>query len=599
MNVPWLSELDESASVAPRLAALARIVARVASATTMDALTQTVTEQAAQVIGASRAVIAVRDGPTRLRTIATHGLSESQARLWAVLELSTPSPLTDAVRTSRVVTIASRADTLRRYPELDDGMERSSVTLPLISRTDGRALGAVGFRFDGRHDAVDGDELSVLGVLSDMCAQTLLRLQAEAESASRTAQLEFLAAASHELATSLDYRQTLRQVASLAVPTHADWCSVQMMDDGVLRTLAVAHVDPDKVQLAKDLDTRWPPDPSRPGGPAEVVRTGKSLLLEEVTDEMLVAAAHDEEHLRAARELGLRSAMTVPLIAKDKVLGVLTFVAAESGRRYTPHDVAFAEDLANRAGTAIDNADLYSQTRRIASVLQATLLPQDMPELEGWQVGAVYSQSGRADVGGDYYDVHSLDDGRAIAVLGDVMGRGVDAAVAGSMMRSAARVLATQDPEPESVARAMDRFMAVEPPTQMASSVYVLFDPLQDELAVVVAGHPPPLLLHDGASRFITQNGSTVHGVGPVARTPTRVPFERGDLLLVYTDGLIERRGESIDVGLSRLQVAAEESLAGVDDASDLDDVLADLAEAVSDPVRHDDVAMLAFRRLV
>ena len=137
------------------------------------------------------------------------------------------------------------------------------------------------------------------------------------------------------LATSLDYRQTLRQVASLAVPTHADWCSVQMVDDGVLRTLAVAHVDPEKVQLAKELETRWPPDPDAPGGAAQVARTGESLLVEDVTDEMLVAAAQDEEHLRVARELGLQSAMSVPLIAKDRVLGVLTFVAAESGRRYT------------------------------------------------------------------------------------------------------------------------------------------------------------------------------------------------------------------------------------------------------------------------
>ena len=599
MNAPWQSPAASRASVAPRLAALAGIAAQVAAPTTMDELTETITERASSVVGASRAVLAVQDGPTRLRTIATHGLTASEARQWASLELDARSPLTDAVRTTQIVSVTGRAELLERYPELDDGAERSSVTLPLISRADGSPIGAVGFRFDGLVGPVDPDLVWVLGVLADMCAQTMLRLRAEAQSATRAAQLEFLADASQALATTLDYRQTLRQVASLAVPTHADWCSVQMVDDGVLRTLAVAHVDPDKVQLAKELETRWPSDPERPGGAAQVARTGKSLLIDNVTDEMLVAAARDEEHLRVARELGLRSAMTVPLMAKDRVLGVLTFVAAESGRRYTRDDVAFAEDLARRAGLAIDNADLYSQTRRVASVLQATLLPQDLPEIPGWQIGTVYRQAGRTDVGGDYYDVSGLDGGRVTVVLGDVMGRGVDAAVAGSKMRSAARVLATQDPEPEALAGAMDRFMATEPPTQMASSVYLLFEPERDDLAVVVAGHPPPLLVQGGRTRFVSEDGSPVHGLGEVPRASARVPFAVGDLLLLYTDGLVERRGESIDIGLKRLQAAAEELLTSADDDTDLDEVLDELTEAVSDPDRHDDVAVLAFRRVV
>ena len=599
MNAPWQSPGASRASVAPRLAALAGIAAQVAAATTLDELTETITERASTVMGASRAVLAVQDGPARLRTIATHGLTPSEARHWATLDLDARSPLTDAVRTTQIVSVEGRQELLERYPDLDDGTERSSVTLPLISRADGSAFGAVGFRFEGQVGPVDPDLVWVLGVLADMCAQTMLRLRAEAQNANRAAQLEFLADASQALATSLDYRQTLRQVASLAVPAHADWCSVQMVDDGVLRTLAVAHIDPDKVQLARELETRWPPDPDRQGGAAHVARTGESLLVENVTDEMLVASAQDDEHLRVARELGLQSAMSVPLVAKDRVLGVLTFVVAESGRRYTHDDVAFAEDLARRAALAIDNADLYSQTRRVASVLQATLLPQDLPEIPGWQIGTVYRQAGRTDVGGDYYDVSGLDDGRVTVVLGDVMGRGVDAAVAGSRMRSAARVLATQDPEPDALAGAMDRFMATEPPTQMASSVYLLFEPARDDLAVVVAGHPPPLLVSGGRTRFVTEDGSPVHGLGEIPRLAARVPFVAGDLLLMYTDGLVERRGESIDIGLKRLQVAAEELLTDVGDDADLDDVLAELAEVVSDPDRHDDVAVLAFRRLV
>jgi serine phosphatase RsbU (regulator of sigma subunit) len=431
-----------------------------------------------------------------------------------------------------------------------------------------------------------------------MCAQTIRRLRAEQQSAARAAQLEFLADASQALAGTLDYRETLRQVASLAVPTHADWCSVQLLDDGVLRTLAVAHVDPEKVALAKELETRWPPDLNRPGGVAEVVRSGTSLLVEAVTDEMLVASARDEEHLRIARELGLQSAMSVPLLAKERVLGVLSFVAAESGRRYTAEDVSFAEDLARRAAQAIDNADLYSQTRRVAAVLQATLLPHQMPEVAGWGFGAVYRQAGRTEVGGDYYDVAALEDQRLVAVVGDVMGRGVDAALGGSRMRSAVRVLATQHPEPDALARAVDRLMAVEAPTPMASAVYVLFDPATDMLSMTVAGHPPPLLIRRGEGRYIEEHGSPVHGLGTVPRPVVNLPFGIGDVLLLYTDGLVERRGEAIDVGLGRLRDLAERCFRDAGPDADLDAVLDDLVEAVTDPDRHDDVALVGFRRV-
>ncbi|MFM6850526.1 MAG: SpoIIE family protein phosphatase [Terrabacter sp.] len=588
-----------SSTLATRLVELGRMAADLASAVTMDDLTETITQRASAVMGASRAVLAVREGPHRLRTIGTHGLSPHLVRQWSSFDLRQSTPVTDAVRTRQPVVITNVAQLLERYPDLEDAAERFTVALPLVSPTTGEAVGAVGFRFDGQRGQLDSDELSVLQFLTDMCAQTMLRLRAEAESADRAARLEFLAHASQALAESLDYRQTLRQVASLAVPTHADWCSVQMMDDGVLRTLAVAHVDPAKVQLAKDLETRWPPDPSRPGGAAQVARTGKSMLVEEITDEMLVATARDEEHLRVARELGLQSAMSVPLRTTERVIGVLTFVAAESGRRYSADDVAFAEDLALRAGLAIDNADLYSQTRRVASVLQATLLPHDLPEVPGWQVGMVYRQAGRTDVGGDYFDVSLLADGRVFAFVGDVMGRGVDAALAGSRMRSATRVLVTQDPEPGALATAMDRLMSYQPPTPMASAAYALFDPAHGKLSTVVAGHPPPLLLQHGISRYVVEDGSPVHGIGIVQRPAARVPFAVGDLLLLYTDGLVERRGESIDLGLKRLQTAADELLGHVDDDTDLDDALHDLAEAVTDPDRHDDVALLAFRRMV
>jgi serine phosphatase RsbU (regulator of sigma subunit) len=131
----------------------------------------------------------------------------------------------------------------------------------------------------------------------------------------------------------------------------------------------------------------------------------------------------------------------------------------------------------------------------------------------------------------------------------------------------------------------------------MASAAYVLFDPARDSLSMAVAGHPPPLLLQNGHSRYVTEDGSPVHGLGIVERPTARMPFREGDLLLLYTDGLVERRGESMDIGLKRLQDAAEHLLVNVGPDADLDDVLGELLEAVTDPDRRDDVAVVAFRR--
>ena len=174
--------------------------------------------------------------------------------------------------------------------------------------------------------------------------------------------LRFLAAASAELAEVVDYQSTLEKVARLAVPGFADWCAADMVDaDGSVRRLAVAHVDPDKVKLAHDLERRYPPDPKASHGVPNVLRTGRSEMLEEIPDALLVQGARDEDHLRLVRELGLKSYLCVPLAAHGKVLGALSFVTAESGRRYRAADLALAEDLAHRAAVALENARLYGE----------------------------------------------------------------------------------------------------------------------------------------------------------------------------------------------------------------------------------------------
>ncbi len=176
--------------------------------------------------------------------------------------------------------------------------------------------------------------------------------------------LRFLAEASSLLAGSLDYATTLESVARLAVPGMADWCAVDIVsDDGSVERVAVAHVDPEKVALARSLEQRYPSNPDAPYGVPNVLRTGRSEIYPEIDDSMLVATARDAEHLEILRAVGLRSRMVVPLVARGRALGAITLIASESGRTFGQDDLALAEDLARRAAAAVDNARLFGQAQ--------------------------------------------------------------------------------------------------------------------------------------------------------------------------------------------------------------------------------------------
>jgi PAS domain S-box-containing protein len=178
------------------------------------------------------------------------------------------------------------------------------------------------------------------------------------------ASAQFLASASAALATVVDYESTLNKVAQVAVPFFADWCVIDIVQpDGTLRRIAVVHSDPARVALGEAFHRRYPPPPDAAHGTRYVLRTGKSDLITDITDAMLTGAARDDEHLRMLRQLHLRSSICVPLRARGKTLGAITFVTAESERRYGTADLTVAEDLAHRATIAIENARLYGELR--------------------------------------------------------------------------------------------------------------------------------------------------------------------------------------------------------------------------------------------
>jgi PAS domain S-box-containing protein len=255
----------------------------------------------------------------------------------------------------------------RREMYVAEGI-KSLLAAPL--RVHGKTSGTLTFYYRQPHK-FEETELRVATALANLAGSAissaeLYEEQSGLRAAAQTAEQRssFLDEAGRILSSTLDYQLTLARVARLAVPGLADWCTVDLLeDDGTLKRLAVAHVDPAKIAWAHEMQERYPPDPDAPTGVHNVLRTGRSELYPLITDEMIVLAAKDEEHLRILREVGLSSAMIVPLAAHGRMLGAITFVASGLGRGYGAEDLALAEALSHRAALAIDNARLYREAQ--------------------------------------------------------------------------------------------------------------------------------------------------------------------------------------------------------------------------------------------
>lgn len=370
----------ETAGLRARLELLVERTRRLQRLTAHLSTALRMTEVAAIVVGESASALDSHsaglwrfdDAAEELVLLGSHNYPEAALALVQRIPLANQVPVTDAARTATPIWLSSRADYEARYP-ISEGPTRNLAPVPKYSTAalpivlDNRVLGALALTFLGDRP-FDEEERAYLTYLAVHCAQAFDRARLyEAQTIARQAaeaarnRAMFLAQASALLGTSLDYEQTLRNVAALAVPTLADWCGVDLLDaTGVSHQVAVAHVDPAKVEYAHELRRRYPPDPNAATGVPNILRTGVSELYAEIPDELLVAASIDAEHLRITRELGLTSAMAIPIKDRGRTVGVISFVLSDH-RRYTSDDVIMGEQLGERAGAAIANAKLYDE----------------------------------------------------------------------------------------------------------------------------------------------------------------------------------------------------------------------------------------------
>ncbi len=418
----------------------------------------------------------------------------------------------------------------------------------------------------------------------------------------RETEARFLAEATDLLTESLDPEEALQRLARLVVPRLADWCAVDIREGSRIRTVALAHSDPAKTELGLELNRRYPTDPESDAGVALVMRTGRSQLTPRLTREMVEAAAPDAEFTRLIfDELGLRSALTVPLQARGRLFGTLTLVSAESDRVFDDHDVSFAEDFATHAALAVANARLYAEQEQIASTLQRSLLPLRLPDLAKVEMEARYHAAGERNmVGGDFYDLWEIGKGSFGIVIGDVCGKGAAAAALTALARHTVRTasIALPDHRPADVMHALnDAVMKRAGSGQFCTVAHAYAVPVADGFDVTIAsgGHPLPFIIR--ADGTVEQPGrpGTLLGIFPDIQVHEhRTVLRDGDQIVLWTDGVSDRRGDGELFGEERLRelLAAHAARTPAEIADTIESAVLEFSQTPA----QDDIAIVVLR---
>ncbi|MCX4419387.1 SpoIIE family protein phosphatase [Streptomyces mirabilis] len=410
--------------------------------------------------------------------------------------------------------------------------------------------------------------------------------------------LALLAETTTQLTSTLDVDEALRRLVGLVLPRLADWAVIDLITehDEVWRT-AVVQASGDTLVHHEDLEGPMPPVPEESPMPlSKALRGVASTLAGPDTYRRAPDSGIAVEQRRLFETTGIHSAAIAPLRSTRDVLGALTLGRARKPGDFTVADLPLLEDIARRAGLALDNARLYQRQRKVAETMQNHLLPQ-MPHVPGLQMTVRYLPAPDASqVGGDWYDAFTLSDGATALAIGDVLGHDLEAAAGMAQLRNMLRAYAWSHQEPPSqIVEHLDEAIAPITDVTMATLIFARVTQTSDgpwQLSWTNAGHPPPLLVNrDGLAHYLTDGHGLLLGTGiHMPRHDATILLPPGCTLLLYTDGLVEAPGHTLDDGLNRLRQHAA-ALAHHPLPSFTDQLLHRVH-----PPGHDDVALLALR---
>ena len=548
---------------ATRLAGLQEVTAGLSRAVDSEQVADVVLGRALALLGASSGSLCLlnSDGES-VEIVRAVGYPESVTSHWRRFALSDDLPASETIRTGRAVYLLSPEDLGARYPVFAGKPvlgSRSVAVLPLAVRP-GQVLGALVVGYPDAQDFAAADR-AFLSALATQAAQAFDRARLHDAERRAHERFAYLAEASAVLNASLELDETLSRLADLAVPRLADWCSIHLTGrDGAPQLVTAAHVDPAKRELAFELHRRWPVWLGEPGI-GSCMASGESMLFQVIPVEALEQVARDEDHLHHLLRLGFGSAMVVAIRAGGRVLGALA-MANEQGRAVTEAEFALAQDLADRAGAAVANAQLFAERSHVARALQASLLPPALPTATGIEFGARYVAAGQGlEVGGDFYDVFAAGPSWVVAV-GDVRGKGVEAAAVTGLARHTIRSRSLSDPSPRAILRQLNHLLLRAEADKAAAGgtswdleplfCTVVAISLTDldggvDATICAAGHPLPLVRRvDGSVEPVGVRGDVLGVMDEVDLTDHTTRLGPGDVLIAFTDGITERhRGPS------------------------------------------------------
>jgi GAF domain-containing protein len=588
-GIEWLRE---------RLQHLQSLSRSLASARTEQQAIDATLHHGLDVFEADQAVIATLDETgSGFRIAAIRGYPGQVENEWSTFPNTDDYPLSEAVRQQQPIIVHGPDELTRRYPKLL-GTARSAalVCLPMGD------FGGIALGYD-REMTLTEAEVDYMSAVARQCGEAIRRTVLDAEQRRRAQRLALLAESGAAFARTLDYRTTLADVANLAVPRLADCCIVDVLEGTGIHQLAAVHVDEEKVPAISKLESAYPADPSEPhSAVGEVLRSGEAMLVSEVDGPFLDRITRNGAHRAAVLSLGMRSLIIAPLIARGRTLGAITLIIDSSDRRYDDQDLTTAGGLADRAALAIDNARLYQSQIDIAATLQRSLLPKHLPELPGVELAARYLAAGEeVEVGGDFYDVWQLDQGFGVAI-GDVSGKGATAASMTSLARHTMRVASLHEPTPSRVLGVLnDEIRRHGSPDMFCTAAYLHAVSLPGgglEMTIARGGHPPGLVRRRDGEVVEAGLPGTLLGVREqVELVDDHVQLAVGDVLVLYTDGVTERRDGTRMFG----QEGLEELLRGMTPDESAGQMALEIEQAIdafaAEPPQ-DDVAIIVIRAI-